>query len=474
MNKQPKASNPNSRRILHHANTLVVAIASIGIFVLLTLFLNKASEFQLDLTANKQYTLSDQTNTVLGRLPDTVKLEVFTHKDGDGELVTREVTDLVQEYAKKSSKLDVHTYSLVQQPELARQYNLSSSSVVLTYGKKSQTITFREMFGSGDSSSYTFLGESKLTSALNSLISTEQRKAYLLAGHGEFDLTRLTQLTAGLKADNTEVSELQLYQAGKIPDDADLLMIVAPENDLSDKELKLIETYLDGKGKLFLSLGFNPDMKAAWKNIDALMKKYGVTDEHAVAVDRTNTQLYDPLTVVPSYESHKITEKLRDGKVYPMTYLSVALNAAAEAPKGLTVSPLLSTSAESYGETDLAGLLQSKSEYDKGTDLSGPLYLGYAVDDADGNPKAVLLGTSYFLTDDQIAEQGNKDFALNSINYLSGNQSDLTIRAREQQQYETAYLTAPQARYILIGTMIVFPLAFVLIGLLFWWRRRRV
>ncbi|OWA35008.1 ABC transporter [Saccharibacillus sp. O16] len=466
--------NKKTKRLLHHTNTLVISLVSIGLFVLLTLFLNKASEFQVDLTANKQYTLSDQTNTVLGKLPDKIKVDVFTNQDGDGELVTREVKDLVQEYAKKSSKLDVHTYSLVQQPELARQYNLSSSSIVVTYGKKSQTIPFQEMFGSGDSSSYTFLGESKLTSALNALISTEKHKAYVLAGHNEFPLSNLSQLTAGLKADNTEVAELQLYQAGKIPDDADLLMIVAPENDLSDKELKLIETYLDGKGKLFLSLGFNPAMKTGWKNIDALMAKYGVVDEHAIAVDRTNTQLYDPLTVVPSYESHAITEKLRDSKIYPMTYLSVALTAAEKAPTGLTVSPLLSTSSESYGETDLDGLLKSKSEYDKAADLAGPLYLGYAVDDAKGKPKAVLLGTSYFLSDDQIAEQGNKDFALNSINYLSGNQSDLTIRAREQQQYETAYLTAPQARYILIGTMIVFPLVFVLAGVLLWWRRRRV
>ncbi|MDO3411222.1 Gldg family protein [Saccharibacillus sp. CPCC 101409] len=466
--------NKKTKKVLHHTNTLIVAVASIGIFVLLTLFLNKASGFQLDLTANKQYTLSDQTNTVLGKLPDKVKMEVFTNQDTDGELVTREVTDLTGEYAKKSGRLDVHTYSLVQQPELARQYNLSSSSVVLTYGEKTQTITFQDMFGSGDSSSYTFLGESKLTGALNALISTETRKAYVVVGHGEFDLTKMTQLTAGLKADNTEAEELQLYQTGKIPDDADLLMIVAPETDLSDKELKLIETYLDGKGKLFLSLGFNPEMKKEWKNIDALMAKYGVTDEHAIAVDKTNTQLYDPLTVVPSYESHAITQKLRDSKVYPMTYLSVALSAAAEAPEGLTVSPLLSTSAESYGETDLAGLLQSTSEYAEGTDLSGPLYLGYAADDADGKPKAVLLGTSYFLTDDQIGEQGNKDFALNSINYLSGNANDLTIRAREQQQYETAYLTAPQARYILIGSMVVFPLLFVLAGVLLWWRRRRV
>ncbi|CAM4063772.1 GldG family protein [Saccharibacillus endophyticus] len=466
--------NKKSKRILHHTNTLVVALASIGLFVLLTLFLTKASGFQLDLTANKQYTLSDQTTTVLGKLPDNIKVEVFTNNESDGELVTREITDLVGEYAKKSSKLDVHTYSLVQQPELARQYNLSSSSIVLTYGEKTQTIAFQEMFGSGDSSSYTFLGESKLTGALNALIATDTHKAYVLAGHGEFPLSRLTQLTAGLKADNTEVEELQLYQAGAIPDDADLLMIVAPESDLSDKELKLIETYLDDKGKLFLSLGFNPDMKSDWKNIDALMKKYGVTDQHAIAVDKTNTQLYDPLTVVPSYENHAITEKLRESKIYPMTYLSVALNATAEAPEGMTVSPLLSTSAESYGETDLAGLLQSTSEYAEGKDLNGPLYLGYAVDDADGKPKVVLLGTSFFLTDDQIAEQGNKDFALNSINYLSGNVSDLTIRAREQQQYETAYLTAPQAHYILIGTMIVFPLLFVLAGVLLWWRRRRV
>lgn len=469
------------KKWIHGTNTIVRSVAVIGIFIILTLFLYSLGHFQIDLTQNKQYTLSDQTVTTLDGLDQNVDALVFLNSQ-DAEVYTREVTDLLAEYHKVNSKLEVKTYDLLTNPTLAKQYGVTESSVVLKKGDTTKIVPVYDMFadstGSSDmseesaeeSTSYQFSGEEKLTSGLMSLSSSTTHKAYLLNGHNEFATTDMSTLVSHLQDEHITVSDLSLLQAGAIPKDASLIMIVAPQNDLSDGETKLIKQYVEGGGKLFLSLGFNEKMKTSWTNLDSLMSMYGIKDTHAVAVEPKDTSLYDPLTIIPDYGQHEITEKLAASKLYTMMSLSIGLQ--LEAKEGWTTTPLLTSSANSYGETNLSGLLESKTERDD-QDLPGPFDLGFAVADSKGEPKAIVLGGSTFMMDQDIVQQANLDFALNSINDLVGNSSKVTIRPQVQEQYQTANLSLSQAKMIFIGTVIVFPLLFVFAGIWLWWRRRR-
>ncbi|MEW4371501.1 GldG family protein [Paenibacillus kandeliae] len=460
-------------------NAIVVSVAAIGIFIVLTLFLNSLGNFQTDLTKNKQNTLSDQTISTVKSINEPVEAMVFMNAQ-DAQVYTREVTDLLDEYHKLNSKLEVKQYDLLQNPELARQYGVTESTVVLKQGERTKSIPVYNMFSSNGAdstdseaataASYQFTGEQQLTSGLLSLSSSKAYKAYLLNGHNEFNTSTLSVLAGQLKEENIDVSELSLAQQGSIPDDASVLMIVAPQTDLSAAETKVIRQYVDKGGKLFLSLGFNEKAKTAWPNIDSLMSTYGITDTHAVAVEPKGQSLYDPLTIVPEYGNHEITTKLAASNLYTIMSLSIALK--QEAKDGLTVTPLLSSSADSYGETNLSGLLESSTKKDA-NDLTGPFDLGFAVGGSDGKPKAIILGGSTFMMDQSIQQQGNLDFVVNSINYLIGNDSQVTIRPKVEDQYQTATLTLPQARTILISTVIVFPLLFVAAGIFLWWRRRR-
>ncbi|MDN4619800.1 GldG family protein [Paenibacillus sp. PsM32] len=469
------------KKWIQGTNAVVFSVAVIGIFIILTLFLNSIGTFQVDLTKNKQYTLSDQTITTLQGLDQNVEALVFLNSQ-DAEVYTREVTDLLAEYHKVNSKLEVKTYDLLTNPTLAKQYGVTESAVVLKKGDTTKIVPVYDMFADGAgasdmsaesaeaSASYQFSGEEKLTSGLLSLSSSTTHKAYLLNGHNEFATTDMSTLMSHLKEEHITVSDLSLLQEGSIPKDANLLMIIGPQNDLSDGETKLIKQYLNNGGKLFLSLGFNEKMSSSWKNLDSLMSMYGVKDTHAVAVEPKDTSLYDPLTIIPDYRQHEITAKLAANKMYTMMSLSIGLQ--LEAVKGWTTTPLLTSSSNSYGETNLSGLLESKTERDT-KDLAGPFDLGFAVTDAKGEPKAVILGGSTFMMDQEIVQQANLDFALNSINDLLGNTNKITIRPQVQEQYQTANLSLSQAKIIFIGTVIVFPLLFVIVGIVLWWRRRR-
>lgn len=184
------------KKWLNHTNSAVISIAVTGIFILLTLFLNSLGGFQLDLTANKQNTLSEQTLETIKGVEEDVRMLVFTVNSSSDELLNREVQDIVDEYSKRNNKLKVEDYNLENEPILAQQYGLTASSIVLVQGDKQQVVPMIDLFTSGETEgSYLFSGEEKLTQALNSLSSDEVHRVALLTGHGELDLLSRSKLS---------------------------------------------------------------------------------------------------------------------------------------------------------------------------------------------------------------------------------------------------------------------------------------
>lgn len=454
---------------LRGTNVAIRSIAILGIFVLFTYFLQSWTNFQWDVTKNKSFTLSEQTTSALSGIQDQVTMKLFITPQDDPVLV-REVVDMAQQYAQRNKHMKFEQVDLMKEPSLAQQYGLAGSSLVFERGTKRKTVGLYEMFSAGnDSGAYQFSGEEKMTQSLRNLTSEHKSTAYVLSGHEELPLTQMTKLQTSLQEENIEVKGLNLYREGAIPKDADMIMILGAVKDLTDTEAKLLKQYTDGNGRLYIALGFNPDMSKSWKNIDGLLKHLGVTNQHAVAVEPKKSTLYDPFTIVPEYGTHELTAKLSQYNL--LTLLTLGIPLEAKSTDKLTVVTILTTSKQSYGETDIPRLMQAGSEQDK-NDIAGPLTLGVAAATADGKPKAVMIGGSSYLDDRNIYTQGNRDFALNSVNWLQGNQDQITIRPRENAAYAIAYLTPLQGKTILWTTVIGFPVVLLAIGAALWWRRR--
>ncbi|MFH5187503.1 GldG family protein [Paenibacillus sp. TAB 01] len=452
-------------------NAVVLSLAVIGIFIVLTIFLNSSKTMQIDLTQNKQFTLSDQTVQTLKTLDKDVHIIAFTSSQTD-PLMSRQVSELVQEYKKRNGKIVFDQYDMEKNPEVAQQYEVDpSGSLVVESGTQKKSIYYYDMFQQGqDQGEYNFSGEQKLTQALVNLNVKDKTKVYFLSGHSEIPLNQMTLWQSGLEGENYEVKDLNLLREGKIPDDAQSLFIIGPKTDLSDSEATVIKDYLNGKGKLYMALGFDENMTTKWKNIDSLLALYGVQDQHAVAVEPKQSKLYSPLTIIPEYGSHDITKKLQDYNL--LTLMNLAISLSSQPVADYPATSILQTTEQAYGETDIAQLLQNKTNKDD-KDIKGPLNLGYAVSDKDNKPKAIVLGGSTFLRDDVISQQGNRDFALNSVGWLQEQKDQVTIRPRENPKMPTAAITGGQAQMIFYGTVLLFPLFFLLVGGSIWWRRRR-
>ena len=66
---------------------------------------------------------------------------------------------------------------------------------------------------------------------------------------------------------------------------------------------------------------------------------------------------------------------------------------------------------------------------------------------------------------------GNRDLALNTMNWLSSDEDLISIRPKEREDRRIT-MTRAQMNWVRITSQFLFPLAVVIAGVTVWWRRR--
>jgi hypothetical protein len=459
------------------ANAAVLSLAVVGIFILLTIFLHSVKGIQWDLTANKKFTMSDQTITTLKNLDKEVHAIAFT-ESGQG-VVSRQIKDLLDEYHKRNNKFTWEEVDPKKNPTLAQKYQIGSyGTIIFESGDKTKSVDSNELFGNGaDQSTYTFNGEAKFTQALIDLTSGEKHVAYAITGHNELSLSDASSFRSGLENEGMEIKDLNLYTAAAIPEDAETLVVLSPQKDISDKESQLLIDFVKNKGKLYMTLGLAKDMDK-WVNWNKVLEAVGVKNQNALVVESAKTLSSDPLTIVPQFGSHDIVDKLNTEKAIVAFPVAMALGKVPDFAD-FKISTLLTTGDAGYGKTNLAPFTANNASVTQDAikkadgDLAGPLDLAYAVTTQEDKPKAVIIGNALFLRDDWITEQANKDFALNSVGWLNEQKNLVTIRPREETAPQQVYIAVSKQKLIFWGSFIAFPLVFLAAGGAVYWRRRK-
>lgn len=456
-------------------NAAVLSLAAVGIFILLTIFLHSLKGVQWDLTANKKFTLSDKTVTTVQGLDKEVHAIAFT-EEGQG-VVSRQIKDLLDEYHKLNGKFTWEEVDPKKKPAIAQKYQIDAYGTIVFEGNgKTKSVSSYELFGSGsDQTSYTFDGEGKFTQAILDLVSGQKHVAYVVTGHNELPLTNASEFKRGLENEGLEFKDLNLFKDAKIPDDAETLVVLSPQKDISEQESKLMTDFLANKGKLYMTVDLAKDMDK-WTNWSKVLEAVGLKSQNALVVESAKTLSSDPLTIVPQYGYHDITKKLDEQQVIVAMPGAISLTALTDKTE-FSSTALLKTGEQGYGKTNLTPFttntrITQDTIKKTGEDLAGPLHLAYAVTKEE-KPKAVVIGNGLFLRDDWIAEQSNRDFALNSVNWLHEQKELVTIRPREEKAPEQVYIALGKQKLIYWGTIIVFPLCFLVLGGFVWWRRRK-
>ena len=432
-----------------------------------------------DLTANKQFSLSDQTKNVVAKLDSPMQITVFAQ-----EPEFQRYRDKLNEYQYSSKQVTTDYVDPDKKPAIAKQNQIQQyGTIVINYKGRTERVTTDN--------------EQDVTNAIIKVVSGQQRKLYFTQGHGEKDKDGSERegynaIAAALGRENYTLEKLVLAQQGAVPDDASVVIVAGPKIDFFPPEIEALKKYLDKQGKVMLLID-PPDKADAppLTNLTTLAHDWGIEVGNNVVVDVSGmgrligTDASVP--VVASYPSHAIT---KNGQFSFLTAYPMARSAApvAGGVNEHTAQAFLETGPRSWAESDIKGLLTSGKvalEEDKG-DKRGPVTIGSAVTAAakpapDAKPDAadapkpearlVVIGDSDFAANGDLGIQGNRDLFMNTVGWLSQQENLISIRPKDADDRRIT-LTATQQANLNWLSLLIIPGAIFATGIYTWWRRR--
>ncbi len=238
--------------------------------------------------------------------------------------------------------------------------------------------------------------------------------------------------------------------------------------------------YLKRNGRVLAMLRApRPDNEVDEAALINLLGQWGVRANDDVVVDQV-VRLFagpalgvDPL--VNTYGTHPITQDFHERTVWPMTR---SVEPIADSKPGLTVTGLAKTSDTSWGETDIDGLFKRQEAKLDAADKRGPLDVADAVDadlatlgSGKGEARLVVFGSTEFVNNQWLTQFFNRDFFVNSADWLSGEENQISIRPRELRASRFR-LTVDQFSIVFALSVLLLPELLLIAGITVWWERR--
>ncbi len=472
-------------------------------------YLARNHPVRYDLTQHRRYSLSPETLSYIRNLHQPVKIVVTQGTEDDSP----ELRGLLQEYkiateASRDGRITVEYINVFQDRRKAEQLGIEQAGVVVALsGDRRRALTIDELYkvrripdkstnlpGATTTERAAFRGEQELTGALLDVSSPERKKIYFLSGHGELspldtDAARgLSDARNLLRLKNFDVETLDLVAARKVPDDASLLIITAPQSRYTAKEQELLREYLGPRtGRLILFLA--PGLPVDQLGLDELLYdwKILVDDDLIWDASGSNSITEDGDLLLYAFQPHPVTQALINYKL-PLR-LGAARTVHPEpgpaANNGLTTLTLAATSTSAWGEKNYR---HPPFQYTPGDDLR-PLpgmepkdCLGVIVAAEKTAVRAglafsvrggriVVFGTGDLIANKRIADAGNQTVFLNAVNWTVDRDTQLSIPARPIERFQLA-LSAGDLAKLRYALLFALPGAAALLGLMVYWSRR--
>ena len=290
--------------------TWLVVLALIATFIGLNFWIQSVDLPEIDVTANKIYTLTDESKKALETIDQDIKIYVFGMEE------KASVVGLIKQYCAVNDKITYEMLSNESNLAKVQEFGLEDgyAIVVIESGESKKIINASTEFHTYDYTTYAEIDttEQTLTNSILNLSIENKPKVYFLNGHGEFGIetetgtAELGILATFLKNEAFEVQSLNLATAGAVPEDCDTLVIMSQNADFLEGETQAIMDYINRGGNLFITqdiVRIGQDLQLT--NLQKILDLYGVSFEkgYIVETDENNTLSNCPYIFRPQVSS---------------------------------------------------------------------------------------------------------------------------------------------------------------------------
>ncbi|HEX3746604.1 MAG TPA: GldG family protein [Bryobacteraceae bacterium] len=470
-----------ARQTKYWSYTAVYILVIVAVLVGVNFLANRYDK-SYDATANKQFSLSDQTIKVVHDLKHDVKAYYFGGKD-----TFPNARDLLDRYAALSPKFSAQYIDPDRDPTKAKAIGFRADAPVL-------------IDSGGRKEGAKSLSEEEVTGALIRSLKTGTRNVCVLNAAHEHSLEDdgnggYSYLKQVLERDNYTVKTIDLKPAtpvepGKtvavgqvpaapasveIPKDCTVLVVGGPQLDYPAPDVAAIKSFEENGGRELIMLDSpvqigKQEPPAENAALVSVLEGWGVTANKDLVLDLSGFgQIFGldiDVPVVASYETHPITQPLTRA----LTAFPIVRSLTVKSGDKTTVSKLLGTTEDSVAVTTIPA--DGKVDPSKGT--KGPLTLAAAGTYNGATPgRFVIVGTSMWAQNSLIGSRqlANRDLLANMVNWLSSDEDLISIRPKAPED-RPINITARSLTSVFWLSFVIFPLGVVAFGMATWWKRR--
>jgi ABC-type uncharacterized transport system involved in gliding motility auxiliary subunit len=459
-------------------NALIVTAIVVAAVILLNAVVStiaSKTSLKLDLTRDSVYEFSEYTKEVMKNIDKEISVYALYPDGDDSNMYNKYAKEYLAKYEALSSNFKVTFVDPYTNPNFTKAYeeqgeSISVGSIILECGDNVKIVAMEQMYSNNPYNGETKIDmEKKITSAvLNVTGSSKTAKIYFVEGHDEFESKEF----ASTLADNGyECGSVNIALQG-IPEDAALVVVMAPSNDWSAEERDALDKYLDKGGKAMFVL--EPGTKVQPRMAEYLAEwGFSANNDYVVEGDPDHAFQFQNGMVVPApiFVENSINEKLIKRKLAYMAIASQSIELNDKNLRYASIRPLLVTTENSWGKVNLSAQTTAK----EAGDTEGPLTIAAISEMQDGsNAKVFVLGSLQAVELNGILNESayaNGDFLLNSVAYMTNTASSMDIRAKVISAPRLA-MTQAQVLGIWLILQYFLPFIIIVIGLVVWLRRR--
>jgi hypothetical protein len=421
----------------------------------------------IDLSRDKTSTLSDQSVKAIDSLNKTGKeLTILAFFNEDSQEQT--FRHLIGLYMGKGAKLTIKYVNPDKDPILANAEKLTSANTaIFRLGDRENRIT-------------TFT-EEKITNAFIAVLKEGSKKIYFTTGHGEGQLTGQDApgfeiISQELKNNRFDVAEINLLEAGQVPDDATAIVISGPKYDLKDAEVKFLEDFIAKGGSVLTMI----DALVPVNNINKLLSKYGISynnDFMLLRPDDPRAQLIGPNNAMIGDfdEFNTITRDFAKKNAVALLFQNTrSVSEITENEAKFKVS-LIGKTAQSttvkvknvVSQSDLKGISESRLE--QGSFAVMATATGKV---GEKDVRIASYGSAQIANNRGAQSPENRDLVSNTVSWLTQDDDFIAIRPRDVTK-STLTITSNQSMMNLLFISYLYPFLFLGFGAYYWLRRRQ-
>ncbi len=467
-----------SRSLRYGTNSIILTAVVIAIAVVVNLLVN-ATGMKFDLTPNKLYTIGDKTKEVLKDLNKDVTIYgLFDESKINTEY--DKVVEFLNQY-DKYDKINVEYIDPDKNPSFINELDpdnvkqIQKGDFIVKSGDKFKQLTTSDLFAQEfDQQTFQYrvtgsTAEQAFTGAIKYVSADTTPAVYFTEGHSEKDYTtEYKYLSQTLERNNFDVKGINISTVDKIPEDAQMLIIIDPKTDITEDERQKIDDYFTNGGNAIF-LFDSPSSAVELTRFEEVLEKYNISLDYDIVAENDQNMFIkgQPSQLIPEIVSNSINSALDTDKFKMLLSKSRSVNILKNTKDWLESTSLIRTSDKAVGQ-----------QVDKSVqDIEGVMDLAVAVENKGGKAvsKIIVMGDSDFISDSMIENQTQNGlyFFFNSLSWIYQMKDDVYIAAKTYET-KTLEMTALQSNLTALSVVIVLPLLILGFGIYVWMRRRHL